>query len=114
VLEKAADAIGRASRGLNDGKGFVFISHSGEVFPSGFLPLPAGSIRQKGLAEIYRDHSVPGLARYFEARKEMRVLRIQRDLWWIAIPSYALSGNPLAEEPCCSYVPKDTRNRLPR
>ena len=34
--EKAEDAIGRAPRGLNDGKGFVFISHTGEVFPSGF------------------------------------------------------------------------------
>ena len=43
--EKAEDAIGRAPRGLNDGKGFVFISHTGEVFPSGFMPLSAGSIR---------------------------------------------------------------------
>jgi MoaA/NifB/PqqE/SkfB family radical SAM enzyme len=43
--ERAADAIGRAPRGLNDGKGFVFISHTGEVFPSGFLPLSAGNIR---------------------------------------------------------------------
>jgi MoaA/NifB/PqqE/SkfB family radical SAM enzyme len=47
--------LGRAPRGLNDGKGFVFISHIGEVFPSGFLPLSAGRIRQKGLAEIYRE-----------------------------------------------------------
>jgi MoaA/NifB/PqqE/SkfB family radical SAM enzyme len=52
VQGKAADVIGRAPRGLNDGKGLVFISHIGEVFPSGFLPLSAGNIRQQGLAEI--------------------------------------------------------------
>src|SRR5271165_5228946 len=33
------DGIGRAPRGINDGKGLVFISHLGEVYPSGFLPL---------------------------------------------------------------------------
>jgi len=55
VQERAADAIVRAPRGLNDGKGFVFISHRGEVFPSGFLPLSAGSIRQQNLEVIYRE-----------------------------------------------------------
>ena len=53
--EKAEDDIGRAPRGLNDGKGFVFISHTGEVFPSGFLPLSAGNIRQQPLGDIYRE-----------------------------------------------------------
>ena len=48
-----ADGIGRA-RGINDGKGFVFISHLGEVFPSGFLPVSAGNIRKQSLKELYR------------------------------------------------------------
>ncbi len=52
--EKLPDTIGRAPRGLNDGKGFVFISHTGEVFPSGFLPASAGNIRNQPLAQIYR------------------------------------------------------------
>jgi MoaA/NifB/PqqE/SkfB family radical SAM enzyme len=47
TTEKVSDAIGRAPRGLNDGKGFAFISHTGEVFPSGFLP------------PIRRQHSSP-------------------------------------------------------
>src|SRR5215469_2071594 len=55
---RVEDAIGRAPRGLNNGKGFLFISHTGEVFPSGFLPLSAGSVRQQALAEIYRDSPV--------------------------------------------------------
>ena len=38
------DLIASAPRGVNDGKGFVFVSHTGEVYPSGFLPLAAGNV----------------------------------------------------------------------
>ena len=41
--------------GINDGKGFVFVSHTGEIFPSGFLPLAAGNVRRDSLATIYRE-----------------------------------------------------------
>jgi radical SAM protein len=50
-----ADLIAHAPSGVNDGKGFVFISHTGEVYPSGFLPLSAGSTRRASLADIYRN-----------------------------------------------------------
>jgi radical SAM protein len=44
----------RAPRGVNEGKGFVFISHIGDVYPSGFLPLKGGNVRKEPLADIYR------------------------------------------------------------
>ena len=44
-----------ATRRVNDGKGFMFISHVGNVYPSGFLPIHAGNIRETPLAEIYRN-----------------------------------------------------------
>jgi MoaA/NifB/PqqE/SkfB family radical SAM enzyme len=50
-----AELIAHAPSGVNDGKGFVFVSHTGEVYPSGFLPLSAGSIRREPLADIYRN-----------------------------------------------------------
>ena len=43
-----------ATRRVNDGKGFLFVSHVGNVYPSGFLPIHAGNIRQTPLGEIYR------------------------------------------------------------
>jgi radical SAM protein len=55
VTASHSDGIGRAPRGVNDAKGFVFISHLGEVFPSGFLPLSAGNVRRQSLADIYRN-----------------------------------------------------------
>ena len=47
IPAKVQDTIGRAPRGLNDGKGFAFVSHTGEVFPSGFLPFTAGNVRSR-------------------------------------------------------------------
>ncbi|MDA3962525.1 MAG: TIGR04053 family radical SAM/SPASM domain-containing protein [Planctomycetota bacterium] len=48
----------RSPRSVNDGKGICFISHTGEVQPSGFLQIPLGNIRERSLASIYRDDPV--------------------------------------------------------
>jgi radical SAM protein len=103
----SADAIGRAPRGLNDAKGFVFISHKGEVFPSGFLPLPAGNIRETQLAEIYRDSPL------FRALRDTSMLEgkcgrceFKQICGGSRARAYALTGNPLGQEPCCAYIPR--------
>jgi AdoMet-dependent heme synthase len=51
-----ADGLNRPTRGVNDGNGFLFISHLGDIMPSGFLPIPAGNVRSADVVEIYRDH----------------------------------------------------------
>jgi radical SAM protein len=50
-----ADGLGRPAKGVNDGNGFCFISHTGDVCPSGFLPLSAGNVREQSLVDIYRN-----------------------------------------------------------
>jgi radical SAM protein len=104
---RVEDAIGRAPRGLNDGKGFVFISHQGEVFPSGFLPLSAGSVRQQPLAEIYRNSPL-FLAMRDTARLEGKcgACEFKEICGGSRARAYALTGNPHGEEPCCSYIPR--------
>lgn len=103
----AVDSIGRAPRGLNDGKGFVFISHTGEVFPSGFLPKSGGSIRQQTLGTIYRESPV------FLSLRDTAMLEgkcgaceFKEICGGSRSRAFAHTGDPLAEEPCCSYVPK--------
>jgi radical SAM protein len=49
-----ADGLNRPTKGVNDGNGFLFISHIGEIQPSGFLPLTAGNVRTDDVVEIYR------------------------------------------------------------
>lgn len=105
--ERAVDAIGRAPRGLNDGKGFVFISHKGEVFPSGFLPVPAGNVRHEGLAEIYRESPLfMGLRDTSKLEGKCGACEFKEICGGSRSRAFALTGNPNAEEPCCSYVPK--------
>jgi radical SAM protein with 4Fe4S-binding SPASM domain len=113
--ERAVDAIGRAPRGLNDGKGFVFISHTGEVFPSGFLPLSAGNIREQELAAIYRDSPL-----FCDLRDTSRLegkcgsCEFKEICGGSRARAYALTGNPHAEEPCCSYFPKGYAQPAPQ
>jgi radical SAM protein with 4Fe4S-binding SPASM domain len=107
VHERADDAIGRAPRGLNDGKGFVFISHKGEVLPSGFLPLSAGNIREQDLAAIYRDSPLfRDLRDTSKLEGKCGSCEFKEICGGSRARAHALTGNPHAEEPCCSYVPK--------
>jgi AdoMet-dependent heme synthase len=52
------DGLHRPMKGVNDGRGIVFISHTGDVCPSGFLPLVGGNVREQPLGEIYRDSTL--------------------------------------------------------
>jgi radical SAM protein len=107
MQQKTADAVGRAPRGLNDGKGFVFISHTGDVFPSGFMPLSAGNIRQQELADIYCDSPL-----FLDLRDTSKLegkcgaCEFKEICGGSRARAYALTRNPNAEEPCCSYIPK--------
>jgi len=49
------DGLGQsAMKGVNDGNGFAFVDHVGNVCPSGFLQLPAGNLRKQSFIDIYR------------------------------------------------------------
>jgi radical SAM protein len=53
--EGPGHTVGLAPRGVNAGNGFLFVSHRGEIYPSGFLPVSAGNVRERTLADAYRD-----------------------------------------------------------
>jgi len=102
-----ADGIGRAPRGINDGKGFVFISHLGEVYPSGFLPLSGGNIRRQSLADIYRNS--PLFRRLRDSTNlagKCGVCEYREICGGSRARSFAMTGDLFAEEPCCVYEPK--------
>jgi AdoMet-dependent heme synthase len=101
-----SDGIGRA-RGVNDGDGLLFVSHTGEIYPSGFLPLSAGNVRTHDLVETYRD------APLFKSLRDKSLLKGKCGVCeYRAVcggsraRAYAVSGDPLASEPFCAYVPR--------
>lgn len=96
--------------GINDGKGFVFISHTGEIYPSGFLPIAAGNVRRDSLREVYRSSPLFRELRNADnlhgkcGRCEFRNL-----CGGSRSRSYALTGDYLGEEPRCVYEPAGAR-----
>ncbi|MHC5067971.1 MAG: TIGR04053 family radical SAM/SPASM domain-containing protein [Planctomycetota bacterium] len=96
--------MGQAPIGINAGRGHCFISHVGDVQPSGFLPITCGNVRDQGISAIYRDHPLMrdlrdpsrlggrcGHCRYNELCGGSRAR------------AFALNGDPLAEDHDCWY-----------
>ncbi len=94
---------------VNDGKGFVFVSHVGEVCPSGFLPLCAGNARMQSLAEIYRESPLlKALRDTSRLEGKCGECEFKAICGGSRARAYAVTGNLFAADPCCSYVPRRT------
>jgi radical SAM protein with 4Fe4S-binding SPASM domain len=97
-----------ATRRVNDGKGFMFISHVGNVYPSGFLPIHAGNIRETPVAEIYREAPIfKSLRDTSKLEGKCGACEYKEICGGSRARAYAMTGDPLAQEPCCIYQPKN-------
>ncbi len=100
------DGLDRPAKGVNDGKGFCFISHLGDVYPSGFLPLAAGNVRQQPAVEIYRHSPLFRNLRNPDALKgKCGRCEFREVCGGSRARAYALGGDYLAEDPSCVYAP---------
>ncbi|MET9061479.1 TIGR04053 family radical SAM/SPASM domain-containing protein [Streptomyces antibioticus] len=91
---------------VNAGRGFVFVSHTGTVHPSGFLPLGAGSVRETPLTEIYRTSELfEGLRDADRLGGRCGACEFRRVCGGSRSRAYGVTGDPYAEEPWCGYVP---------
>jgi radical SAM protein len=105
-VQMQAGEVSRAPRGVNEAKGFVFISHIGDVYPSGFLPLKAGNVKQESLGEIYRSSTLFTSLRNNENLKGKCGRCEFRDLCGGSrARAWAMTGDVFAEDPLCMYQP---------
>jgi radical SAM protein len=92
------------SAGVGDGKGFVFVSHRGEIFPSGFLPVTGGNVLRDSLLDVYRNHPMFLDLRNPDKRQgKCRCCEYQHLCGGSRSRAYALAGDMLAEDPRCVY-----------
>jgi radical SAM protein len=104
-----ADGVGRA-RGVNDGNGFVFISHRGEIYPSGFLPVSAGNVRTHDLVDVYRNSTLfRDLRDTDKLEGKCGVCEYRKVCGGSRARAYATTGNYLASDPYCAYIPARAR-----
>jgi radical SAM protein len=100
--------VGWATRRVNDGKGFLFVSHVGNVYPSGFLPIHAGNIRETPLQDIYRNSPIfKSLRDTSKLEGKCGACEYKEICGGSRARAYAVTGDPLAQEPCCIYQPKN-------
>jgi len=96
----------RPPANVNAAQGFVFISHLGTVHPSGFLPLAAGSVRTGRLAGIYRTSPLfTGLREHGRLTGRCGACEFASVCGGSRSRAFALTGDPYAEDPWCSYQP---------
>ncbi|GMU41682.1 MAG: mycofactocin radical SAM maturase [Chloroflexota bacterium] len=99
---------GVQTRGVNDGKGFLFIDHVGNICPSGFLQIPAGDVRTDAVAEVYRHSPL------FRALRDPSMLtgrcgrcRYADLCGGSRARAYGVSGDYLAEDPLCGLTEEE-------
>ncbi len=107
LLERRAGPARGHGAGIRDGNGIMFISHTGDVHPSGFLPLAAGNVRSEDVVAIYRESHLFRTLRH----ADLFAGRCGRcEYHWQCGGSraraYAATGDPFAEDPLCSYQPR--------
>ena len=102
-----ADGLDRPTRGVNDGNGFLFISHVGEIQPSGFLPITAGNVRNDDVVDVYRHSELFTDLRAPEKIKGRCGVCEYRDLCGGQRGrAFGLTGDYLESDPACAYIPQ--------
>ncbi len=112
VRASTAGAPVRSKVPVWDGNGFLFVSHTGEVYPSGFLPLSVGNVRTTPLSQLYRESPVlqalrdpnrfKGKCGYCEFNRQCAGSRAR---------AWTITGDYLESDPFCPYIPDPRRKR---
>ncbi|PAE25142.1 MULTISPECIES: TIGR04053 family radical SAM/SPASM domain-containing protein [Bacillaceae] len=111
-LTGSIDGLGRAPKGVNDGNGFVFISHIGDVYPSGLLPVKAGNVREQPLAEIYRESPIfKDLRNPDKYKGKCGQCEFRYVCGGSRSRAFAMTGDYMESEPFCVYIPKALRKK---
>jgi AdoMet-dependent heme synthase len=122
LLQQAkAGAVRTSARGprpvgTNDGRGVMFVGHTGEIYPSGFLPIRCGRFPQNSLVDVYRDsETFRRLRDADQLQGKCGRCEFRNVCGGSRARAYALTGNAMAEEPDCAYVPaRDAVGHSPR
>jgi AdoMet-dependent heme synthase len=106
AVNENAKGVAWRTAGVSDGKGFVFVSHTGEIFPSGFLPVTGGNVTEDSLTDVYRNSELFKQLRDTSQRGgKCGLCEYQKVCGGSRSRAFALTGDYLAEDPRCIYQP---------
>jgi len=115
LQERGVDPADARRPGVLAGDGFAFVSHVGEVYPSGLLPQSVGNVRDGSLVDCYRETPL------FESLRDRDGFRgkcgacpYREVCGGSRSRAFATTGDPLAADPLCPFVPEGYDGPLPR
>lgn len=104
----------RRRSGIVAGDGFAFVSHTGEVYPSGFLPKSAGNVRGRPITDIYRNTPLfQSLRDRDQLTGKCGACEYRTVCGGSRSRAYAYTGDPLSSDPLCPHVPAGYDGPLP-
>ena len=107
VPELPADGMHAVTKGCLAGSAVCFISHQGEVFPCGYLPVSAGNLREDRFRDVWENAGVFEQLRDAENLKgKCGICEFKNICMGCRARAYGTTGDYLAEEPFCIYEPK--------
>jgi len=94
------------TKGTGDGKGIVFVSHNGNIYPGGFLPIARGNVRKDSLREIYtKDELFMKLRNAKSFSGKCGVCQYNGVCGGSRARAFAETGNPFADDSSCGFKP---------
>jgi radical SAM protein with 4Fe4S-binding SPASM domain len=99
---------GSFSRGCLAGLGVLFVGHKGDVFPCGYLPVNCGNVLKEPLSQIW--HNSKDLAQMCSSsglEGKCGICGYKKICGGCRARAYAATGNYMAQEPFCAYIPPD-------
>jgi radical SAM protein with 4Fe4S-binding SPASM domain len=95
-----------ASKGCLAGSGVLFVSHRGDVYPCGYLPIDCGNVREQRLVEIWdKSEDLARMQDVTALEGKCGVCGYKRVCGGCRARAFAATGNYMAEEPFCVYFP---------
>lgn len=100
-------AMNAMTKGCLAGTGVVFVSHQGEIFPCGYLPLEAGNVRREPFQEIWeRSPLFADLREPNLLGGKCGICEFKRICSGCRARAYGMTMDYLGEEPFCTYEPR--------
>jgi len=100
-------AMNAMTKGCLAGTGVTFISHRGEVFPCGYLPVEAGNIRRQPFPEIWADSPLFAELRDVDLLGgKCGICEFKKICSGCRARAFGMAGDYLGEEPFCTYIPR--------
>lgn len=95
---------------INSGRGFAFVDHRGNTYPSGFFPHHCGNVKELGFRHIYRTNPLlRSLRRPEEFHGKCGLCEFHEICGGSRSHAYAVTGDILGSDPTCAYIPSAMR-----